>query len=650
MKNSSDRSGPQRFLCLVITLACVLAALMGSSHAGDLQTATHDGVTQRSWLDDPDSALSPQAALDGAWTPFSGTLARGYGRSTTWVRLMIDPAAAGRASIATDHRLVLLIKPGHLDEVAVFRADSPGKPLAVVGDRFVNSNPGRQNGLLHYGVVLEDADTPFELLLRLRSRGNRTLQVEAVRWDAAIEASVMQHGMVFAYVTYSIMVILWAGMAWLARRDMVTALFVSYQFCVLLIALSLFGVLRQLGSHGLASMADTVTLLSVPSGILSAALFNAQMLGELGAGRREVSALRAVSLAPLVGLLLVVLDQAVTGLQLAHASVMVLMPLSTVVAARARPPSTAGVSTSRWRRVYVTGTYAVLTLLMVPQSMRVLGLIEAGLWTAVGYFGYAIAGSLLMGSLLALRGREARLHRRHEELVLAQTRREADAQRARAAEQAELMTMLTHELKTPLAVVSLALGMAGPQSSMHTRALRAVRNMRDVIDRCGQAARVDDEVGRHGAAPDIAPVSLGDILAQSLNTQLDADRVDCSVSPDCPTCLGDPQMVRVIVGNLLENALKYSPAGSRVQASVAPSQVEGRNGVVLRVLNEVGAAGKPDAHQVFEKYYRGERARSRSGSGLGLYLSRQLAFRMGGELTLCEGDDAQVCFELRMPR
>jgi signal transduction histidine kinase len=53
--------------------------------------------------------------------------------------------------------------------------------------------------------------------------------------------------------------------------------------------------------------------------------------------------------------------------------------------------------------------------------------------------------------------------------------------------------------------------------------------------------------------------------------------------------------------------------------------------------------------RLFEKYHRGERARHRSGSGLGLYLSRRLAYRLGGELLLRDGPDDQVCFELWVP-
>jgi hypothetical protein len=95
--------------------------LAWAQEPGHTTQPSKDAVIERSWLGDPDSSLSPQAALAGSWKPFSGPLSRGFTASTTWVRVKIDPAAAGPSSIASDRRLVLTISPGHLDEVAVFQ-------------------------------------------------------------------------------------------------------------------------------------------------------------------------------------------------------------------------------------------------------------------------------------------------------------------------------------------------------------------------------------------------------------------------------------------------------------------------------------------------------------------------------------------------
>jgi signal transduction histidine kinase len=68
----------------------------------------------------------------------------------------------------------------------------------------------------------------------------------------------------------------------------------------------------------------------------------------------------------------------------------------------------------------------------------------------------------------------------------------------------------------------------------------------------------------------------------------------------------------------------------------------------VKVANQIGLAGAPDASQIFSKYYRSPGARSKSGSGLGLYLTRSITQLLGAQLTY-EVEDDQVEFSLWMP-
>lgn len=650
MSNALASSNPIVVLrrSLALLLACLLAWLCLPASAQLLREEPGDAITSRAWLGDAGSELTPQAALAGQWAPFADSLARGFTSSTTWLRLTIDPAKARRAqSNGPDRRLVLLIMPGHLDEVAVFRGDR-AEPLAVVGDRHPASDA--LQGLMHYAVVLEDAVAPFDVLLRLRTQSNHSIHVQAMSWDDAVLAAARQHSLVIAYLVFTIMVIAWASMVWWGRPDAVLGFFIAKQAMALLVALTLLGMLRQYGPDWLSPALDRLTSLAIPAYTVVAVLFHSRLLAALGAGKAEVKLLQATVGLPALALFLVALGEVRAGLMLAQSTIPFLMTLTLVTAWRARPePSVAGEGGSPWRRAYLVAVYAVMALLTIPQSLRVLGVIDAGKWSYGGFMVYGVASAILLGSLLIYRAQEARVRSHHAELALTQARREAEAQRSRAAEQAELMTMLTHELKTPLSVVSLALGEAGRQPPMRERALRAVGNMRNVIDRCAQVAVEDDLVSRHGASPKLERLEVGEVLVEAVGGQLEADRVDCRVAEGLPACQADLQMLRVIVGNLLENALKYGPAEGRISASVEASALEGRPGVALRVTNAVGPAGPPDPERIFEKYHRGERARHLSGSGLGLYLSRRLAYRLGGELTHEASAADEVAFKLWLP-
>jgi signal transduction histidine kinase len=208
--------------------------------------------------------------------------------------------------------------------------------------------------------------------------------------------------------------------------------------------------------------------------------------------------------------------------------------------------------------------------------------------------------------------------------------------------------MLTHELKTPLSVVSLALGgSATSRPQMRERALRAVNAMQAVIDRCAQIARFDHVHPSGDESPILREIDAQVVLREAMAAQEHADLIDVEPPPAMLTCKADRQLLAIVLSNLLDNAIKYAPPGSRVRVSINVAAFRGRSGMAICVSNPVGRAGRPDVNHLFEKYHRGAHARHRSGSGLGLYLSHRLAKRMDGHLSLLDGED--VRFELWLP-
>jgi hypothetical protein len=191
------------------------------------RSVERDAVVERAWLDDPAGTLSPEAALGRAWMPFEGTLSRGYVTSSTWLRLRLDPAAAGPPTFATDHRVVLVIMPGHLDEIAVYRHDRLSESPALLGD--AHPAPAAGQALLSHSVVFDDASAPFEVLARVRTQSNHSIDVRALRWDDARELSLHQHVLVTGLLVFLFMVMAWATTAWLERRDPLLGLFLAHE-------------------------------------------------------------------------------------------------------------------------------------------------------------------------------------------------------------------------------------------------------------------------------------------------------------------------------------------------------------------------------------------------------------------------------------
>ena len=625
-------------------LACYILLGLLSTCVVASQADSRDAVVDRSWLSDLQGTLSPEQALSSQWTKYEGPLARGFTRSVTWVRLKLDPALVGPGSLPSDHRLVLRIIPSRLDEVTVWRVNRLADPPVRAGDKF--SPEGAQQGLLNHAVVFDEATTPFEVLLRMETKGNHSIHVAALRWDDASGLLSRDSIMVMGYLVFTMMVILWALITYLQQPSGVLLLFVFHQVSALFAAITLLGVWRMYAPGDLGLWGNRLTSFAIPLSAFATVLFHARLLTDLGARTLDVRILTAAALFPALGIVLIASGFESIGLVLTHMTIAVGMIFTLFVVARLNLDHS-----SHWpnRRLTIIGAYVAMVALMAPQSLRVLGVLSPGAWSFGSYFFYGLFSVVLMTGLLILRAREVEQQRIRKDVMLNEARRESELQRARAIEQGDLVAMLTHELKTPLSVFALALGKSGQLPEIRKRAVRAVENMREVIDRCALTARVDEDAAHRSIFLQIEAVDLGDVMSQALSLQPQAERIDLRIGDALPICRTDRAILLAIIGNLVDNALKYSPVESSIRIEVLNSEVNSRSGCMLRVINEVVDGGAPDPAQVFEKYYRGARARHRSGSGLGLYLSKRLAERLAGELSIRGGEASEVCFELWVP-
>jgi signal transduction histidine kinase len=121
------------------------------------------------------------------------------------------------------------------------------------------------------------------------------------------------------------------------------------------------------------------------------------------------------------------------------------------------------------------------------------------------------------------------------------------------------------------------------------------------------------------------------------------------------TLTSDLHYIKLILSNLLGNALKYSPPDSLVELEIRsqePSQARAHAHastpyIEFIVSNEIGPVGLPDPERLFEHFYRSEAARNQSGAGLGLWLSQSLAHALSSELVF-KGEEGRVSFSFSL--
>ncbi|HEY0397569.1 MAG TPA: ATP-binding protein, partial [Acidimicrobiia bacterium] len=217
----------------------------------------------------------------------------------------------------------------------------------------------------------------------------------------------------------------------------------------------------------------------------------------------------------------------------------------------------------------------------------------------------------------------------------------ARAFNAMAAELAEtdrmrrdLVANVSHELRTP--ITALQAGLENLVDGVEPPGPEQLRTMLKQAERLGRLVTQLLDLSRleSGAIPlqrstfKVLPV-LEDAADES---RLHAPHVQVSVSVDEPGLAadGDPERVHQVVANLLENAIRHSPTGGKVEVRAHPEK--GR--VAIEVLDEGPGIPEEEASRVFERFYRADTARSSSvgGAGLGLAIARWIVDLHGGDI------------------
>jgi heavy metal sensor kinase len=109
---------------------------------------------------------------------------------------------------------------------------------------------------------------------------------------------------------------------------------------------------------------------------------------------------------------------------------------------------------------------------------------------------------------------------------------------------------------------------------------------------------------------------------------------------------GDARMLQRMLANVLDNALKYTPSGGKVEVSLAGNE---NNTIIITVRDTGIGISEADLPHVFERFYRCDRSRSQPGTGLGLSLARAIARAHGGDITATSTLDQGSTFTIRLP-
>lgn len=601
-----------------------------------------DAIVERAFLEDASGSLQWSEVRSGAqagnFKPFSGLLNRGYSNSAFWIRLKINPS-----SEVLGAAYVLRIQPAYLDEISLHDPLDLRASARLVGDR----QPIAENGFhsLNHNLLIPATDQPREVWLRLKTSSSSLLHVEALPISEAVRKDGLQFLLLGIYIGALLLFFVWSLIQWAKQPEATSRTFAVNQLIFLLFALSVLGYFRfMLAEYVPAAWLDQLTNVLALASVAASLVFNLNLIDEFD----PVPLWRYLLVAMLclfpVGLLLLLLGATGAAMQVNMLAVAVLpvMMIFTVLSCRAWKPPVKSMPVLPRGALLFPPVLAALFLSAV--SLPSMGL-AAGTELTLSFNSiYGLFSGLVM--VLLLHFRSQRMHQRHLEGLQSLSRAQLQAMQEKKSrqEQVQFMAMLTHELKTPLSVVRMVLGSTQDSKMLRSRADQAVQDISDVIDRWAWIDRFDEV----DAALDIAEFDFSaevDRLASASNADGRLLRLQAGSNF---TIKSDLRRVRTILSNLIDNAMKYSLAGSRIELEVAPQLRAQALNLVIEIRNLPGHAGWPEPARVFEKYYRSNGARHQSGSGLGLYQAARIARQLGGDLSLAP-DQHFVKFQLWLP-
>lgn len=626
-------------LCRLVWIFGLVLAVWGHSSA-----IAQDHILEKAFWTDTTGTASFEQARSASYQPYKGVLSKGFSLDVQWVRLKIDGVEPG----VTD-KLVLRIRPVFLDQITLFDLleEDPVRASRTTGDRTPFAATEFES--LNHAFVIPAHQAPRHVWLRLSTSSTQLMHVEALSQREMLRE---EHALWLGYsallaVLFSCL--LWVFISWLQDRDPVNGVFVLRQTVLLVYTACYLGYHRILFDGVLSAQQQDLfyswaLLLSTTLTII----FEYRLLHEYAITRWGRFVLRTGLAASLLVLILMLMGRSdwafpfntlLVGLGMLSMFVISLFiqhqaPVDALALGRYLLPKRA-----------IAAYYGLAVTLLAVTIMPSLGLIQGTLISIYGVLLYGLLSGLVMTSLLIVRSRQMERLRREQANHLFLSREQLAIETRRRQDQSQLLNMLMHELKTPLAVIDLALKDRAATDKAQSYVGRAIDNMKSILNRCVQTDRLVER-------PFEVQVQRFDLARQVRqwvqdNPQAEG-RMALQIVPAAPVDT-DLQCVQIIVSNLIENALKYGDPQQPVGVSLQPQpHADGRSGWCLQVCSAPGVAGLPDAEKLFAKYYRSAAAQRQSGTGLGLFLSHNLAQQIGAALRY-QPTDTHICFELWLP-
>ena len=587
-----------------------------------------DYISERAYFEDKTGNLSFQEVKGKNFKKIDSVLAKGYSDSAFWLRLKINPL------VETNFKSLLLrIQPTYVDSIQLFDSADNTNAKRIVGDIYpVISN---DYSSINFNFVIPGSDKERYVWLKINTTGTYFIATQAFTINEFINTDLIQQIFSAFYIGVLCFLFIFPLTIWIRDKDALNIIFVVKQFAAVVLVVMDTGIQRLLFKE--ASPLFLKTLFNY-----NFITYTAIMAGFHYFFLKDYHPKRWVNILFLIAIACYPLEIIALANKYFIDSLYFNSLMLTVMAIAFFFIPFFGLDWEKnnnpmFSKKSMIIIYHSIGFSILLTTLPSLGFITGNSYSMIpGLFSGCITGIVF---LFVLQYRN-RMFREQGVREVAQANAMATFERSKRQEKERFISMLTHELKTPLSVLKLAYE-SGDVIKTDKHVEGALKDINDVIDRCA----LEDKLENQGFKLLVERHSLKRIIYQKISEYGNADRFKFAVDGDL-WIESDLNLLRIILGNLLDNAMKY---GDENNSILIDAKVQNQI-ITLTVTNTVGEVGLPDEEKIFTKYYRAEKAHKYTGSGLGLYLVINLIKLLKGQARYFVSTDRKlITFELTLP-
>lgn len=556
------------------------------------------------------------------FAPFESGANLGFIDKSVWVR--IDLAADQAASLPT-----LVVTPVHLDRIRLYRLTEQPELLFEAGDTVVSPM-----SVLHYGYTysLAPQDHEAPLLVRLESKNVMQPSIDVSELVEVVQRERTNSMLFSIAVAASVLYLLWALITlYLQPSGLLLAFIVRITLLVITLAVHTGSHRMFLFGADIASKDSIHNILALVY-ITAAQYFDYRLLIDLRRNWQATALLIFLVVASVLKAGLYMADQTSLALLINNVSALISLVMAVVILITMRKAD------DKEFRHFWRLSFAYFMLQLLPLfgllATTVVKLEKYQSVLELVFLNYSIVPGALVTYLLILRHhaqvrKQAIIEEQNRDLT---TR--LNLEEAQRAEIRNLLHIVSHEVKTPLATLQMAESVGMLDSDLINA---SVRNISHVLQQCNRV----EEIEAGSVQVSLHAVDLRKALEMAAR---DSD-VEVRITGDSVVRgIADANLVQIVFQNLLHNAEKYRRVNTPNDAYI--KQYHGR--VTIAIRNRFDAAQPPDCERIFLKYYRHTTSTRTAGTGLGLYIARQCCTLMHASISArIDGDLFEVKVSFR---